>query len=138
MGGATVSATNIETSLVSATQTTSDGLYRLENLPPGIYDVVVEAGSFARAEVKSVKLQVGERRDVNFSLQIATTKQSVVVTLEVPLIETTKTDVSTVIGERDVANLPTTTSFEASAGNCGAASLVVLVSSCQQQSLLVM
>ena len=116
VAGATVTATNIETSIVSTTQTTSDGLYRLENLPPGIYDVAIDANSFAKAEAKNVKLQVGERRDVNFNLQIASAKQSVVVTSEVPLIETTKTDVSTVIGERDVSNLPTTTSFEGVGG----------------------
>jgi hypothetical protein len=113
---ATLTATNVETEIVRITQTTSDGLYRLDNLPPGIYDVVIEARSFSKVEAKNVKLQVGEVRDINFSLEPAGEKQSVVVTSEVPLIETTKTDVSTVISDRDVANLPTTTSFESVGG----------------------
>jgi hypothetical protein len=116
VANATVTATNLGTSIVRTTQTTSDGLYRFENLPPGIYDVVIEARSFATAEATNVKLQVGERRDINFSLKLAGEKQSVTVTSEVPLIETTKTDVSTMIDEKDVANLPTTTSFESVGG----------------------
>jgi hypothetical protein len=116
VAGATVTATNQETGIVRTTQTTSDGLYRFDDLPPGIYDVVIEARSFARVEVKNVNLWVGEQRDVNFNLKLAGGKQSVVVTSELPLIETTKTDVSTVIDEKDVANLPTTTSFEGVGG----------------------
>jgi Carboxypeptidase regulatory-like domain len=114
--GATVTATNVETNIVRTTQTTSDGLYRLDNLPPGIYDVAIEARSFTKAETTNVKLQVGEQRDINFNLEPAGEKQSVIVTSEVPLIETTKTDVSTMINDRDVANLPTTTSFESVGG----------------------
>jgi hypothetical protein len=114
--GATLTATNVETDLVRATQTTSDGLYRFDNLPPGLYDVVIEATSFTKVETKNVKLQVGEQRDINFTLEPAGDKQSLIVTSEVPLIETTKTDVSTMINDRDVANLPTTTSFEGVGG----------------------
>jgi hypothetical protein len=116
VAGATVTATNVETNIVRTTQTTSDGLYRLDNLPPGIYDVAIEARSFTKAETTNVKLQVGEQRDINFNLEPAGEKQSVIVTSEVPLIETTKTDVSTMINDRDVANLPTTTSFESVGG----------------------
>jgi Carboxypeptidase regulatory-like domain/TonB dependent receptor len=114
--GATLSATNVETSIVRTTQTTSDGLYRIDNLPPGIYDVVIEARSFNKVETKNVKLQVGEQRDINFNLEPAGEKQFLIVTSELPLIETTKTDVSTMINDRDVANLPTTTSFEGVGG----------------------
>jgi hypothetical protein len=91
-------------------------LYRFDNLPPGIYNVAVEGSGFTKAEAKAVKLQVGEFRDINFNLELAGQKQSVVVTSELPLIETTKTDASTVIDDKSVANLPTTTSFNAIGG----------------------
>ncbi len=106
-----VTATNTETGITRTTKTTSDGLYRFDNLSPGIYDVSVEASGFTKAQAKAVKLQVGEQRDVNFNLELAGQKQTVVVTSELPLVETTKTDVSTVIDDKDVANLPTTTSL---------------------------
>jgi Carboxypeptidase regulatory-like domain len=108
---ASVTATNTETGIVRTTQTTSDGLYRFDNLPPGIYNVSIDASGFAKAEAQNVKLQVGESRDINFNLELAGQKQSVLVTSELPLIETTKTDVSTVIDDKSVADLPTTTSY---------------------------
>jgi len=110
--GATVTATNVETGMTRTTQTTSDGLYRFDNLPSGIYDLSIEAQSFATTQAKSVKLQVGEHRDINFNLKLAGQTQSVLVTTELPLVETTKTDVSTVIDDKDVASLPTTTSYQ--------------------------
>src|SRR5712691_4703267 len=111
-----VVATNTETGITRTTKTTSDGLYRFDNLAPGIYDVTLEVSGFNKAVAKSVKLQVGEQRDINFNLELAGQSQSVVVTSELPLVEATKTDVSTVIDDKDVADLPTTTSFNAIGG----------------------
>lgn len=108
---ATVTATNTETGIARTTQTTNEGLYRMENLPPGIYDVSLDAAGFSKAEAKGVKLQVGEQRDVIFTLEMAGQKMSVMVTSEMPLIEQSKTDTSTVIDDKAVADLPTTTSF---------------------------
>jgi len=108
---ATATAINTETGIVRTTQTTNDGLYRFDNLTPGLYDVSIEASGFTKSVAKAVKLQVGEQRDVNFNMELEGQKQSVMVTSELPLIEQTKTDTSTVIDEKDVADLPTTTSF---------------------------
>lgn len=113
---ADVTATNTETGITRTTKTTSDGLYRFDNLPPGIYNVAIEVGGFNKSEAKAVKLQVGEQRDVNFTLELAGQKQSVVVTSELPLIETTKTDTSVVIDDKAVADLPTTTAFQGIGG----------------------
>src|SRR5215469_10705199 len=108
---ATVTVRNVDTGLARTSTTTSDGIYRFDNLPPGTYKVTVEASGFTKPEVKGVKLQVGESRDVNFGLALQGQKQQVVVSSELPLIEATKTDTSTVIDDKSVADLPTTTSY---------------------------
>jgi len=108
---ANVAARNPETGLVRTTTTTSEGIYRFDNLEPGTYDVSVQASGFTKAEVKGAKLQVGESRDINFGLQLEGQNQRVVVSAELPLIEATKTDTSTVIDDKSVADLPTTTSY---------------------------
>jgi len=108
---AAVTATNTETGIKRTTQTTNEGLYRFENLPPGLYNVTMDAAGFSKGEVSGVKLQVGEQRDINFNLTLEGQQQSVLVTSELPLIESSKTDTSTVIDEKDMADLPTTTSF---------------------------
>src|SRR4029077_5220408 len=104
------------TGIVRIAKTTSEGLYRLDYLSPGIYNVAIEMSSFTNAETKNVKLQVGEQRDINFNLELAGERRYVVVTSDIPLVETTKTDISTVIDDHDVADLPTTTSYEGVGG----------------------
>lgn len=113
---ALIVAKNTDTGIERSTKSTSDGLYRFDNLPPGIYDLSVEVSGFAKVLAKGVKLQVGEQRDANFSLVLAGLTQQVVVTSEVSLVETTKTDVSSVIDDKQVSVLPTTTSFSLPGG----------------------
>src|SRR5215471_17458078 len=104
---ATVTATNTATGIGHTAKTTSSGNYTIPNLPPGSYDVKVEASSFAPAQAKGIKLNVGDQRDVNVSLSAAGKAEVVEVTAEAPLIETTKTDVSTAVTDLDMQRLPT-------------------------------
>src|SRR5713226_7691188 len=104
---ATVTATNTGTRIAYPTKTTSTGDYTIPRLPPGTYDVKVEAQGFAVAETKGFKLDVGDQRDLNFKLAVAGTTTTVEVTGEAPLIETTKTEVSSTVDEKALQNLPT-------------------------------
>ncbi|OLE55368.1 MAG: hypothetical protein AUG51_03585 [Acidobacteria bacterium 13_1_20CM_3_53_8] len=113
---ADVVARNVGTGIERSTKTSSDGLYRLDNLPPGVYDITVTKQGFSSAQAKAVKLQVGEQRDVNFPLVVQGATGQVTVTSELPLVETTKTDVSTVITDAQVSTLPTTTSLNGIGG----------------------
>jgi hypothetical protein len=103
---AKVVAKNADTGVDYTTTTTSEGIYFFPVLPTGTYDVTVEKTGFTGAVAKAVKLQVGDRRDVNFSLTISGASSVVEVTEELPLIQTTKTDVSTVVTDLDMARLP--------------------------------
>src|SRR5215471_13595269 len=107
VANATVTATNTATGILRTVKTTSSGNYTIPNLPPGAYDVKVQAASFAPAEAKGIKLNVGDQRDVNVSLSAAGKAEVVEVTAEAPLIETTKTDVSTAVTDLDMQRLPT-------------------------------
>ncbi|MEK6287652.1 MAG: TonB-dependent receptor [Acidobacteriota bacterium] len=116
VANATVVARNVDTGIERTTKSTSEGLYRFGNLPPGVYDVRVDAQGFSKAEVKAVKLQVGEQRDVNFALLVSGATATVDITASDALVETGKTDVSSVIDSKQVATLPTTTSFNGIGG----------------------
>jgi len=115
ISGATVVAKKIDTGTERTTKTTSDGIYRFDSLAPGLYDVRVDMRGFGRREANGVKLQIGEMRDVNFTLSASGTTEKITVTAS-PLVETTKTDVSTVVDDKQVATLPTTTSFNGLSG----------------------
>ena len=116
VASASVVARNVDTGIERNTKTTSEGLYRFDSLPPGVYDVRIDAQGFSKTTVKAVKLQVGEQRDVNFNLTVSGKTETVDITAASTLIETTKTDVSTVVDDKQVAVLPTTTSFNAIGG----------------------
>ncbi len=104
---ATVTAINTATGIKYVGKTTSTGNYTIPNLPPGTYDVSVAATSFAAGESKGVKVNVGDQRDVNFRLGAAGSNETIEVTAAAPLIETTKTDVSTAVTDLDMQRLPT-------------------------------
>ena len=104
---ATITATNVATGVAHSAKTTSSGNYTIPNLPPGTYNVKVEAAKFASGETKDLKLNVGDSRDLDFKLVVAGSTESVEVTTTAPLIETTKTDVSTAVTDLDMQKLPT-------------------------------
>jgi hypothetical protein len=88
-------------------QTTSAGNYTIPNLSPGTYNVRVEAKGFAAGETKGITLNVGDQRDLGFKLAVSGATESVEVTTEAPLIESTRTDVSTSVTSLDMERLPT-------------------------------
>jgi len=104
--GSIVVARNVETGIARTTVTTSSGLYRIPNLPPGTYDLEASTPGFATSELKGIQLLVGDQRDVIFNLVVGSTSQTVKVQSSVPLVETTRTDVSSVVDERSMASLP--------------------------------
>lgn len=105
--GAKITATNVATGVPRSVNSTSTGNYVLPNLPPGTYNVKVEAKGFSDASSKNLKLNVGDQKTLDFNLAVAGSTQTVEVTAEAPLIETTKTDVSSSVTDIDMQKLPT-------------------------------
>ena len=103
---ATVTARNTGTGVTRTTTTNSDGLYTLPALEPGAYDLKVEKTGFAAAEKKEVTLVTSATLTLDFSLAVAGTTQQVEVTGEVPLVETSRSDVSDSLRLSEVQNLP--------------------------------
>ena len=108
---ATIVARNVDTGLQRSTTSSSQGDYQISNLPPGVYDVAASSSNFAASRVPRIVIQVGDQRDVNFRLSIGSTQQTVEVTAEAPIVESTKTEISTVVSDQDVARLPASSAF---------------------------
>jgi hypothetical protein len=105
--GAKVTATNVATGTGRSGTATSTGNYVIPNLQPGTYDVAVEAKGFAPGSTKNIVLNLGDQRDLGFKLVVAGSTESVEVTTQAPLIETTRTDVSSSVTSLDMERLPT-------------------------------
>ena len=107
---ATVTAVNIATGVARSTQTTDAGIYIIPDLPPGDYEVRVDKSGFSRTVAK-VHVNVGDVRDQNFQLSLAGTETEVTVTSDLTMVETTRTDVSTLVDESQIHDLPVTSNL---------------------------
>jgi len=89
------------------TTASGEGIYTFQNLPPATYEIRVEAPNFAPAVVEAVTLNVGEVPAINVSLSPAGAQATVVVTpSDVLNVDTNTSQVSGVINERTLTNLP--------------------------------
>jgi len=102
---ATVTATNVGTGLSRSALTTENGEYSIPALPAGEYKVTVELAGFGK-QTKNITLQVGQAAELGFTLSPGEMVQKVEVEATSELLEPTRTQVSTVITENQIVNLP--------------------------------
>src|ERR1700694_5204451 len=70
VAGAAVAATHIETNTVTKTTTNASGTYALPYLAVGHYNIAVSAPGFKRELRNSVEMRVGDRVQLDFSLEL--------------------------------------------------------------------
>ena len=105
--GAKVTVTNAVTAAERSTAADENGRYNLVGLPPGQYKLTVDGGAnFATFENNAIVVAVGENAAFSPRLELRGLQQTVTVTTETAAIETTKTEVSQVVDERRIDNLP--------------------------------
>jgi len=104
--GATVTATDSGKGTSRTVTTDDQGEYRVLTLPPGTYQLRVQATGFSTQLINEIQLTVGQIADQNVSLQVGDTTATVEVTADPPVIETARTQQSTTINERYIENLP--------------------------------
>src|SRR5262245_29856042 len=104
--GVTVTAKNTATGYSRSEVTDSEGLYRLASLPLGTYELRAELSGFASYLNKTVEVNVGQTTDVNVDLKVAGVAESVNVTAESPLIQTTSSAVGGVVDTTKIESLP--------------------------------
>ncbi len=103
---ATVTARNRSTSSERTTQTDNEGNYQFAALPVGSYTVEVKANGFKTGVADQVTVEVAKTVVQNFQMDIGALSEQVLVSSDVPVIETTTTSVGTVINQRTVQEIP--------------------------------
>jgi outer membrane receptor protein involved in Fe transport len=106
IAGAKVTANNASTGLTRTTATTEAGLYDFPNLPVGTYDLTIEKQGFSGVKRSGIQLSVGAVVTINAPLQIGTTQETVNVTAETPVVETTRSATTTTVTQQEVEDLP--------------------------------
>jgi len=107
VSGATVTARNPATNKTYTTTSNGDGFYQLLNLTPGDYDLTVEAASFKKASLPAVKVTIGQRADLDVSLEPGSIDAVVTISgATTELVETSRTAVATTVDQQRIDNLP--------------------------------
>ncbi len=104
--GATVTALNVETNLQRAVESNSAGIYVITNLPPGKYRLQVSMQGFQTSIRENIELVVGQQMTLNPALKVGEVAEQVTVTGEAPIVDTSTAQVSGLVGERQVKDLP--------------------------------
>ena len=105
---AEVQIKNTDTGVTTLVKTNGEGVYALPSLNPGNYVMTVNKTGFRTVSVTGMTLNVQENLSRNFTLQVGSTAESVTVTAEsgADLIQTTSSNLGTVINQKAVHELP--------------------------------
>ena len=103
---ATVRVKNLETEAVRTGVTDEGGRYLVLALPVGRYEVRISKSGFQDAAQSGISLVVGEEASIDLRLQVNTVKSEVNVTSDAPIVSVTTRDISGLVGEQAVKELP--------------------------------
>src|SRR6266576_4174257 len=104
--GATVSLRNVATNVVKSTTTNDTGNYALVNIVPGRYTLRVSKEGFTTATEPEFDLAVNQTATLDFNLRIGSPTETVTVEGVATGIQTSSSELGTVISRRSVDNLP--------------------------------
>jgi hypothetical protein len=107
VAGATVKVTNQATTLSRETTTNSMGEYTLPTLPPGAYDLTVNAPGFSQFVRRGIVVNGNEVMRVDVAMVVGQITQDVTVSAQAANLQTDKADVHTDVTSKSLNDLPT-------------------------------
>ncbi|HEX5734561.1 MAG TPA: TonB-dependent receptor [Blastocatellia bacterium] len=105
VSGAEITLTNIRTGETRSAKSSDDGYYSLTFIPPGIYDFSVKVQGFKEYINKSIELFVNDKKTLNIALEPGAVSETVTVTSDAPIIQSTPT-VGDVVENRKIVEIP--------------------------------
>jgi len=109
--GASVTVTNEETNVSVETRTNQEGNYNIPYLLPGRYRISVSAPGFRTAEQRGIVVQINDRIELNLTLEVGSTTESVVIKAESPMLQTASVDLGQVADRTILEPMVLTTSI---------------------------
>jgi hypothetical protein len=107
VAGATVVVQNTDTNVPLTLKTNETGYYEAALLLPGNYRVSVEAAGFKKSLRSGIELAVSTRAEINVMLEVGALAETVSVTAEAPVLDTSSISSGRVMENRSVMDLPT-------------------------------
>jgi hypothetical protein len=103
--GVEVVAANVDSGLTIATDSNDDGIYVVQDLHPGNYQVIVERSGFKKVVLTGLTLDVQDALSRNFTMQVGPVTETVVVVAYRQQVDVSPA-VSTVVDQQFVQNMP--------------------------------
>jgi outer membrane receptor protein involved in Fe transport len=104
--GATVTAKNIATGFERVAVTDANGHYTLLSLPPGPYSTTVVLAGFTTVVREGFELSLNQKIVLDFTLTVATVRESLTVVGDAPLISTTDGVLGKTLKTDTIDNIP--------------------------------
>jgi hypothetical protein len=104
--GVTVTATSPAQIGELTAVTNEAGVYRFPSVPPGEYRLAYELSGFQNVVREGVRITLGFNAQVNVSLQVATLQETVTVSGQSPVIDTSATRIQTNFDQTQLSSLP--------------------------------
>jgi hypothetical protein len=98
--------THVATRAVTQVRSDVEGRYRTPPLRIGEYVLAVQSPGFRELRQTGITLSIGDIRKINAELQVGQVSQSVSVSDQAPLLQTSDSSVGTVITNRQIVDLP--------------------------------
>jgi len=106
VGGAIVTATDTQRGTSFSTRSDADGIYYLQRIPVGTYQLRAESAPFSTATLPPFTLVLNQIARLDFHMVFGPLKEVVQVSGEAPLLQTQTTEVSTIIDAETNVALP--------------------------------
>jgi hypothetical protein len=104
--GVMITAKHIESGLTRTAVTNETGGYSVQLLPVGAYEITSDLAGFKQQVRRGINLVVGQEAVVNLTLEVGTVAESVTVTGEVPIVNTTLASTTGLVNESQIKDLP--------------------------------
>jgi len=111
MPGVTVTITSPAMMGARTAVTDAEGQYRFTAVPPGDYVVQFELAGFRTVRNEGIRISTGFTGTINAEMKVATLEESVTVTGQSPVVDTSATQVGTTFNSDQLAALPTSRDY---------------------------
>jgi hypothetical protein len=106
VSGAKLSLTGTDTGSKKETVSSSSGDYSFQDLPLGLYSIVIDAPGFGTKKIDSIKVTVGQVYSLDIKVAIATSSQEIQVSAAAVTLDTVSSTNNSVVNDKAVANIP--------------------------------